>query len=158
MSKYTLGETILTVKDVSLKLQDKLILRDINLEVKDIIRPNVNTGQIIGFLGPSGRGKTQLFKLLAGLNKPTTGTIILGDGENASNVKAGDVGVVAQNYPLMEHRTVWSNLEMVVRDDKFPPDGSTVDEKGNVVEWYHSRSILGKDDENKNQRQNRILP
>ena len=58
----------------------------------------------------------------------------------------------------MEHRTVWSNLEMVVRDDKFPPDGSTVDEKGNVVEWYHSRSILGKDDENKNQRQNRILP
>ena len=33
----------------------------------------------------------------------------------------------------MEHRTVWSNLEMVVRDDKFPPDGSTVDEKGNVV-------------------------
>lgn len=130
MTNYTLGDTILTVKDVSLKLQDKLILRDINLEIKDILRKDTNTGQIIGFLGPSGRGKTQLFKLLAGLNKPTTGTILLGHGEEAKPAKPGDVGVVAQNYPLMEHRTVWSNLAMVVKDEKFPPEGAILNEKG----------------------------
>lgn len=119
---YTFGEDILSVENVSLSIEGKLILRDINLKIKDIIRPNCTTGQIIGFLGPSGRGKTQLFKILAGLtthdslSRTLTGEVLL--GPERTPVKAGDVGVVAQNYPLFEHRTVYSNLEMVIRDKK----------------------------------------
>ncbi len=101
---------ILKVEGVSLKYGDKTILRDIDLEIKDVVRKNITeaTGQVVGFLGPSGRGKTQLFKILAGLNKPTTGTVSL----FGKPVKYGDIGVVAQNYPLMMHRTVQGNLEL----------------------------------------------
>ena len=110
---YTLGDDILEVENVSLTLDGKLILRDINIKINDVIRPGTTTGQIIGFLGPSGRGKTQLFKILSGLNKPTSGTVKLGMDKKI--VQAGDVGVVAQNYPLFEYMTVYGNLEYVCR-------------------------------------------
>jgi len=128
---YTLGEDILNVENVSLELGGKLILRDININIKDVIRPNTGpTGQIIGFLGPSGRGKTQLFKILAGLNKPTTGQVLLGTERKI--VQTGDVGVVAQNYPLFEYLTVWGNLELVAKE-------KTKAEKKEKIEFYLDR-------------------
>lgn len=131
--EYSYGDTILTATDISLSFGEKLILRDINLEIKDIKRPGLTTGQVIGFLGPSGRGKTQLFKILAGLNKPTTGSVIL----NGAPVKVGDVGVVAQHYPLMEHRTVWSNLEMVAKGKN--PEASRFESATEEIEYYLDR-------------------
>ena len=116
---YTLGPNVLKVEGVSLQLDHKLILRDINLEIKEILRPNCVTGQIVGLLGPSGRGKTQLFKILSGLNKPTTGKVLV--GPNLEPVKIGQVGVVAQNYPLFEHMLVKDNLLMVL-DKKLSKD------------------------------------
>jgi NitT/TauT family transport system ATP-binding protein len=106
---------ILKVENVSLSFGDKLILRDINLTIKDVVRENAITGQIVGLLGPSGRGKTQLFRILAGLNKPTTGTVLV----NGKPVQTGDVGVVFQNYPLMHHMTVQSNLELGASKSKL---------------------------------------
>lgn len=127
---YNLEEDILEVNNVSLELDGKLILRDINLKIQNITRPGKTTGQIIGFLGPSGRGKTQLFKILAGLNKPTTGEVLLGTDKR--HVKAGDVGVVAQNYPLFEYLTVWDNLYNVSK-------GKTPAEKKDSLEFYLDR-------------------
>lgn len=128
---YTLGADILNVENVSLELGGKLILRDINVNIKDVIRPDKGpTGQIIGFLGPSGRGKTQLFKILAGLNKPTTGQVLLGPERKI--VQTGDVGVVAQNYPLFEFLTVWGNLELVSKEKS---KGETKDK----IEFYLER-------------------
>ena len=127
---YTFGDTILKAENISLYLGEgdarKLILRDVNIEVKDILVPGKVRGQVIGFLGPSGRGKTQLFKILAGLNKPNTGTVLLGDPKGVQKeVEAGDVGVVYQSYPLFEHRTVLSNLQMVMsRKDITPKDAA----------------------------------
>lgn len=103
-----LEKTILKVTDVSLKLDDKLILRDINLEIKDVVRPDKTTGQIVGFLGPSGRGKTMLFNILSGLRKPTTGEVLV----NGKPVYPGMVGVVAQAYPLFQHRSILGNLQL----------------------------------------------
>ncbi len=108
MTNYTLGQTLLKIDNVSLDYNGKSILKNVQAEIKDIIRPNSTTGQIVGFLGPSGIGKTQLFRIIAGLNQPTSGRVTI----NGSNlpVNPGEVGVVAQNYPLFEHRTVLSNL------------------------------------------------
>lgn len=108
MSEYTTNGSILKIENVSLVLEGNLILRDINAEIKDIVRPNTITGQIIGILGPSGLGKTQLFKIIAGLQPPTTGRVLL--NSQGVPVKCGQVGVVAQKYPLFEHRTVLGNL------------------------------------------------
>ncbi|MFN0105461.1 MAG: ATP-binding cassette domain-containing protein [Bryobacteraceae bacterium] len=105
---YEIREPVLQVKNISLKLGGNQILRDMSFDIMDIHREESTTGQIVGLLGPSGIGKTQLFRILAGLNKPDTGEVLI--GHPAKPVERGMVGVVAQHYPLFEHRTVWSNL------------------------------------------------
>lgn len=105
---YQLTDTLLHVENVSLVFKNRIILRDVQIEVKDIVRPGMQQGQVIGFLGPSGYGKTQLFRILAGLQQPTTGTVRIGKDQKI--VEQGDVGVVAQRYPLFRKRTVLDNL------------------------------------------------
>ena len=109
---YELGETLLSVKNVNLNLGGQPILRDVNIEVKDIKRSGLKQGQVVGLLGPSGMGKTQLFRILSGLNIPDTGWVRLMDGKS---VTPGSVGVVAQNYPMLNHRTIGSNMSVATR-------------------------------------------
>jgi ABC-type nitrate/sulfonate/bicarbonate transport system ATPase subunit len=105
---YEVRDHVLQVRNVNLKLGGNQILRDLSFEIRDIHREGETTGQIVGLLGPSGIGKTQLFRILAGLNKPDSGEVLI--GTPGVPVERGRVGVVAQHYPLFEHRTVWSNL------------------------------------------------
>lgn len=118
---YTLGETLLQFENISMaygKIKfnadgtiaqaDHLILDGISETVKNIIRPGITQGQIVTLLGPSGRGKTQLFRIIAGLQRPTTGRVLI--GPEGTPVRAGMVGVISQFYPLLEHRTVLQNL------------------------------------------------
>ncbi len=109
--KYT--DTLLKVDHVSLSYDDKVILRDVNAEIRDIVRADCTQGQVVGFLGPSGIGKTQLFRIIAGLNQPTSGQVLV--NSTLTPVKAGMVGVVAQNYPLFENRTIFSNLILAAK-------------------------------------------
>lgn len=106
MFAHKIGETLISVKGVSLKFGDKQILRPIDQEVRDIVRPDVCQGQIVGVLGPSGIGKTQFSRILAGLQVPTTGEVWVG----GKKVGPGLVGMVSQDYRLFNHRTVWGNL------------------------------------------------
>jgi polar amino acid transport system ATP-binding protein/sulfate transport system ATP-binding protein len=113
---YREAEPLLRIQNVGLTLNGQVILRDVNAEILDVIRDvdevdrvnKVKQGQVIGFLGRSGIGKTQLFRILAGLQKPTTGQVLL--GEQGIPVERGMVGVVAQNYILFDKRTILSNL------------------------------------------------
>ena len=97
---------LVTVNDLKLQFDGRKILDGISLHIDDI----VGHGQVVSLLGPSGIGKTQLFRCIAGLQKPTTGMVSLNG--NDRQVKAGEVGVVFQSYPLFKHRTVWSNLKL----------------------------------------------
>lgn len=108
--RYNLGEVILAIKNVRVELGGNLILRDVNFTVKNIIRSDAIQGQVVALLGPSGRGKTQLFRRIAGLDKPTAGEIRLGHSQQL--VDPGLVGVVFQDYTLFEHMTVQGNLEV----------------------------------------------
>ena len=105
---YDKQERLLTIEALNLQYGEKVILRDINLHVDNIVRPGMLQGQVIALLGLSGSGKTQLFRCIAGMQKPTTGAVRLND--NRHIVSAGEVGVVQQAYPLLAHRTIWSNL------------------------------------------------
>ena len=107
-AKYILRDTLLKIEGVSLTLGGKLILRDVHAEVKDVHRDGMEQGQVIGLLGPSGVGKTRLFRILAGLDLPDSGRVLLGAA--GKPVQRGSVGVVAQDYPLFAHRTVLGNL------------------------------------------------
>lgn len=108
MYEYTLEERLLGIEGLSLAYGNRMILRDINAEVINVVRPGRDQGQVVAILGPSGCGKTQLFRCIAGLNKPTSGKVIIRD--SVSEVLPGQVGVVQQAYPLLNHRTVMGNL------------------------------------------------
>ncbi len=68
--------------------------------------------QIVSLLGPSGSGKTTALRLIAGLDRPTSGYILIsnGVGQQLRPVRVGDVGVVFQRYPLFEDLSVIDNL------------------------------------------------
>jgi ABC-type nitrate/sulfonate/bicarbonate transport system ATPase subunit len=108
---YERKEAVIKAVDVNLSY-DRPILRDINLEIKNIVRPGVQQGQISSLVGRSGIGKSQLFKILSGLKKPTSGQVLIGDP--LVPVKPGDVGIVSQRYVLFRSRTVMSNLMLAI--------------------------------------------
>src|SRR5579872_6479888 len=104
---YSYGDALLTIENVSLLASEnglltkpepnaRPILSNVNASIRKIIRPGQVQGQMVGICGPSGRGKTQLFRIIAGLNKPTAGRVLL---HGAKPVVVGQVGVVAQSYP-----------------------------------------------------------
>lgn len=107
-------ETILKVENVWVTKGQTVILRDVNMEVRDLVRPGMTQGQVVGLLGPSGIGKTTLFRVLSGLEAPDRGTVLV--EKEGVPVRRGMVGVVAQNYPLFAHRTVRSNLLVAGRN------------------------------------------
>lgn len=113
---YKKEERLLTVDNLNLSYGEKVILRDVNLHVDNITRPGLSQGQVVALLGLSGSGKTQLFRCLAGLQAPTSGTVLL--GAQITPVVAGQIGVVQQAYPLLQHRSVWSNLLLSIKGDK----------------------------------------
>jgi len=102
---------ILRVDNVSLEFDGQPILRDVNLQLSADPQPARVGGQVVALLGPSGIGKTQLLRILAGLQAPTRGAVRVGTDQQI--LRAGSVGMVAQNYPLFEHRTVLGNLLMM---------------------------------------------
>lgn len=107
---YVYRDTLLKLDHVSLEYDGRPILRDMCAEIKDVYIPDRVTGQIVALLGPSGRGKTQTFRCMAGLQKPTSGQVLIADPKGFHPVTAGEVGVVAQSYPLFAHRTIMGNM------------------------------------------------
>jgi ABC-type nitrate/sulfonate/bicarbonate transport system ATPase subunit len=104
---HSVGERLLTIDNVCVSY-DKPVLKNVSASIDNIKRDGMHQGQVVCLLGPSGVGKTQLFRCIAGLQRPNSGTVRLNgkDGE----VMPGEVGVVAQHYPLFNHRTVLGNL------------------------------------------------
>jgi multiple sugar transport system ATP-binding protein len=80
---------------------------------------DVSPGEFIVFLGPSGCGKSTLLRLVAGLERPTSGEIWIGEDE-VTGLSPGDrdVAMVFQNYALYSHMSVAANLAfgLAVRD------------------------------------------
>jgi ABC-type nitrate/sulfonate/bicarbonate transport system ATPase subunit len=105
-------KVLLQANNIQLTYADKIILRDINFCIKDIVRPGMQQGQVVSLIGRSGIGKTQLFKILSGLQKPSTGSVTI---HNDKRVEAGDMGVIFQNYYLFEWRTVYQSLQLAAK-------------------------------------------
>ena len=113
ITSYSFGKSLLKIDNVSLEYDGRPVLSGVSAEVRDIIVPGEIKGQVVGILGPSGCGKTSLFRIIAGLHAPTSGRVSVNGFDRP--VMAGEVGVVAQSYPLFEHRTVLGNLMLGAR-------------------------------------------
>ena len=73
-------------------------------------------GELTALLGPSGCGKTTLLRIIAGLEHPDSGQVLL-DGQDASarHVRERQVGFVFQHYALFKHMTVFENVAFGLR-------------------------------------------
>jgi sulfate transport system ATP-binding protein len=84
------------------------VLRDLSLEIP--------TGALTALLGPSGSGKTTLLRIMAGLDRADSGTVLL-NGRDVRGGTARDrrVGFVFQHYALFKHMTVFDNVAFGLR-------------------------------------------
>lgn len=114
---YSKNEIILSIKDINKSFDKKVILRDISFDIRNIVRPNINQGQIISLIGKSGSGKSTLFNIISGLLKPDSGTVWI--GAESKLVKEGDIGVVFQNSYIHEWRKVKEIFELAINKNKL---------------------------------------
>lgn len=91
-------------------------LRNINKifgsnKVIDDLSLTIPQGDMVTLLGPSGCGKTTVLRLLAGLEKPTSGQIFI-DGEDVTerSIQQRDIGMVFQSYALFPHMSLGENI------------------------------------------------
>jgi putative ABC transport system ATP-binding protein len=110
-----MSEPIVKLRDVAKSyFRDSLeipVLNDIDLEIQP--------GAFVALMGPSGSGKTTLLNLLAGIDRPTAGDVVVA-GENISKLSEGalakwrsrHIGLVFQFYNLMPVLTAYENVEL----------------------------------------------
>lgn len=91
-------------------------LKDINktfgsYKASDHVSFGIEKGRLIGLLGPSGSGKTTILRMIAGLETPDSGEIII-DGKVVNDIPASKrgIGFVFQNYALFRYMTVYENI------------------------------------------------
>lgn len=93
-----------------------------SIEVLKHINLDINTGELIVFVGPSGCGKSTLLRMIAGLEKITTGELLI-DGARMNDVPPAQRGIamVFQSYALYPHMTVRDNMAFALKLAKKTP-------------------------------------
>lgn len=97
----------LVMKNIKKSFSNKTIIPDLNFEVKK--------GAFVALLGPSGCGKTTLLRMVAGLDHPTEGEIMIADHLVYSETKylppeERGLGMVFQSYAVWPHMSVYENV------------------------------------------------
>ncbi len=83
----------------------------------------VNDGELVALLGPSGSGKTTVLRMIAGLENPTGGEVLInGRVVNPVPVQRRNIGFVFQGYALFPSMTVSGNIAFGLRVKKWEPD------------------------------------
>jgi NitT/TauT family transport system ATP-binding protein len=119
---------------------EMVAIEDFNLDVTE--------GEFVCILGPSGCGKTTLLRMIAGLETPTSGKLLLNG--NAISKPGSDRGMVFQEFALFPWRTVRKNIEFGLEVKKIPAVERTkisqrfIDLVGlNGFEEYHPYQLSG---------------
>ena len=102
-----------TITQLSKKFGSVKAVDDINLDIQD--------GEFVAFLGPSGCGKTTTLLMLAGIYKPSGGTIQFGERVvNQVPPRERNIGMVFQSYALYPHMTVFGNISYPLKLKNVP--------------------------------------
>ena len=117
------------VRNVTKRFGDFVALDDVSLEVE--------SGSLTALLGPSGSGKSTLLRIIAGLEVPDEGSVVLA-GVDATRLspQKRNVGFVFQHYAAFKHMTVWENVAFGLKVRKRPKAeiAERVDELLNLVQ------------------------
>ena len=111
------------LEKVSKIFDGKKVLNNVDLEIKD--------QSLTVLLGPPGAGKTTIFRIIAGVERPGTGRVFFGDKDVTKlPPRERQVGFVFQSYALYPHRTAYENIASPLR--------ATTMQKAEVDERVHS--------------------
>ena len=103
----------IAVEKVTKRFGDFLALDDVSLEVPD--------GCLTALLGPSGSGKSTLLRVIAGLEEPDSGQVLIGDQDVTDTpARTRGVGMVFQHYAAFKHMTVHDNVAFGLAIRKRP--------------------------------------
>jgi sulfate/thiosulfate transport system ATP-binding protein len=103
----------IAVVDVSKHFNGFTALHDVSVAIPE--------GSLTALLGPSGSGKSTLLRVIAGLEQPGTGKVLLGGDDVTSRpARARGVGMVFQHYAAFKHMTVWDNVAFGLTVRKRP--------------------------------------
>jgi sulfate transport system ATP-binding protein len=103
----------IAVIDVTKRFNGFTALSDVSVAIPD--------GSLTALLGPSGSGKSTLLRVIAGLEQPEAGQVLLG-GEDVTSrpARVRGVGMVFQHYAAFKHMTVWDNVAFGLTVRKRP--------------------------------------
>jgi putrescine transport system ATP-binding protein len=106
------GDPYIQLKHVNKKFGDFTAVNDVSLDIYQ--------GELFALLGPSGCGKTTLLRMLAGLERPSSGEIRI-DGQDVTRSPPYDrpVNMMFQSYALFPHMTVERNVAFGLRQEKM---------------------------------------
>jgi len=105
----------ITVVEVTKQFGDFVALDDVSVAIAE--------GSLTALLGPSGSGKSTLLRVIAGLEEPDRGQVLLGDDDVTHQpARARGVGMVFQHYAAFKHMTVWENVAFGLKVRKRPKD------------------------------------
>ena len=128
---------LLKLSHISKRYKTELALKDISI--------TLYKGEILGFLGPSGAGKTTAIKIITGQLHQTSGEAMI-LGTNSVNINASiyeNIGVVSDNSGLYDKMTVWQNLAVFAKIRNVPSERiKEVLEQTGLAE--HSKKQAGK--------------
>lgn len=108
------NEIVLKVSHLSKKIKKSPIIKDVSFELK--------RGEILGLLGPNGSGKTTILKMLVGLIKPTSGTVMIEDIYLDKEFERAitNVGAIIENPVMYDYLSGYDNLVHFFRmTDRF---------------------------------------
>jgi sulfate/thiosulfate transport system ATP-binding protein len=103
----------ITVTDVNKSFGPTPVLRDVSVDIA--------SGSLTALLGPSGGGKSTLLRIIAGLEQPDTGTVLI-NGADATRLapQRRNVGFVFQHYAAFKHLSVYRNIAFGLEVRKRP--------------------------------------
>ena len=104
-------KSLLSIQGVSKSFAEVEALHEINLEI--------HSGEIVGLVGSNGAGKTTLLRLMAGVYKPSSGSVLLSNGEPVSSMRH-ELGVVPESTGLYSRLTAWENIRYHSRMHGIP--------------------------------------
>ena len=105
--------------------------------IKDISF-TINKGEFVAIVGPSGCGKTTILSLIAGLLKPTKGSITL-DGKNVDTSK---IGYMFQKDHLFEWRSIWQNVVLGLEIKKEQKNTEKTNNVKSLLEKYGLKDFI----------------
>ena len=103
----------------------------------DDVSIDVPAGGLTALLGPSGSGKSTLLRVIAGLEQPDEGTVVIsGEDTTAVRVQDRNVGFVFQHYAAFKHMTVFDNVAFGLRI-RGEGNGKIRERVGQLIELVH---------------------